>query len=471
MQYAPGAVVATPLAIPAASALPADQEVKAYRIISFPYVLGNEEPGSFMEQSFGSDAENGQPNVRWRMERLLDSTWEDYESFKNESVVFPGAAFFIISRDPGKSVAVSNAQLARSDQMSTKGIPLNQGWNLVGDPFGVNIPYTQIFFAGGQPSARYYYSGTGPFAGWSDSSADIDTLRAWQGWAINMDSASIMKIYIAPPSVPPSAKKSVSGEKTVAKIDSTKEWTLHINASRSDIQMSYTGAEIGMRIQSVKGYDKNDRINPPFIGNRNIFIGFSSEKGELMKDMRSVSNEGDSWDMTVITGDANAQATVTFNGIEKIPNPNFTVCLLDLAKGLAYNLKSQNSIDVVTGKEGFRSYRVLVGTQAFVEKNLNGIALVPTDPQLYPNYPNPFNPSTTIRYAVPNTGSRFKVDLRVYNVLGQLVQTLVKDEKDPGFYEVNFDGSRYASGVYFYRVVITGGATNYSNTKKMLLIK
>ena len=56
-------------------------------------------------------------------------------------------------------------------------------------------------------------------------------------------------------------------------------------------------------------------------------------------------------------------------------------------------------------------------------------------------------------------------------MLGQLVQTLVKDDKEPGFYEVNFDGSRYASGVYFYRVVITGGATNYNNTKKMLLIK
>ena len=235
--------------------------------------------------------------------------------------------------------------------------------------------------------------------------------------------------------------------------------------------MSYTGAEIGMRFQSARGYDINYRINPPFIKNRNIFIGFNSDKGALMKDMRSVSNEGDSWDMTVTTGDANAQATVTFSGIEKIPNPNFTVCLLDQAKGLAYNLKSQNSVDVVTGKEGFRNYRVLVGTQAFIEKNLNGIALVPTDPQLYPNYPNPFNPSTTIRYAVPNTGSRFKVDLRVYNVLGQQVQTLVKDEKEPGFYEVNFDGSRYASGVYFYRVVITGGATNYSNTKKMLLIK
>ena len=102
-----------------------------------------------MEQSFGSDAENGQPNVRWRMERLFDSTWEDYESFKNDSVVFPGAAFFIISRDSGKSIAVSNVQLARSDQMSTKGIPLHQGWNLVGDPFAVNIPYILIFFAGG----------------------------------------------------------------------------------------------------------------------------------------------------------------------------------------------------------------------------------------------------------------------------------------------------------------------------------
>jgi hypothetical protein len=190
-----------------------------------------------------------------------------------------------------------------------------------------------------------------------------------------------------------------------------------------------------------------------------------------MKDIRSINDDGDCWDMTVTTGDGSAKATVLFNAIEKISNPNFDVCLLDVSKGLAYSLKRQNSIEVITGKEGLRNYRLLVGTQAFIEKHLNGIELLPNDPKLYLNYPNPFNPVTIIRYAVPNRESRFRVDLKVYNVLGQEVQTLVKEEKEPGFYEVSFDGRRYSSGVYFYRIFIAAGETNYSNTKKMLLIK
>jgi len=471
MRLAPGAAVTNPLEIPSASALPADQEVKAYRIFSMPYDLDNKKPSSFMETSFGSNAENGTANVRWRMQRLVDTTWEDYDTFKDSLVVAPGSAFFLISRDPQKSIVVSNAQLVRSDVMSTQGVPLNKGWNLLGNPFLVNIPFARLSFVGGNPLARYYYSGTGPLGGWESSGADVDTLRTWQGWAINMDSACTMKINFPNAVLPPSAKRSVHEEKTATNTDTTKEWTLQISASRSDIQMSYTGAEIGMNSRSAKGFDKNDRLNPPFIGSRSISVGFNNDAGPLLKDMRPVSNDGDTWDLTVTTGDANAKATLRFDAVEKIPNTSFTVCLLDAVKGLAYDLKNQNSIDVVTGKEGFRNYRVLIGTKAFVEKNLNGIALLPNDPQLYPNYPNPFNPATTIRYAVPNSGNRFKVELKVYNVLGQEVQTLVKDEKEPGFYEVSFDGGRLASGVYFYRIVISGGGTNFNNTKKMLLIK
>jgi len=471
MRLSPGAVVTNPLGIPSASAFPAAQEVKAYRIVSLPYDLDNKAPSSFMEQSFGSHSENGKPYVRWRMQRLLDSTWEDYETFKDSAVAVPGSAFFLISRDPGKSIEVSNAQLVRADAMFSQGIQLKKGWNLVGNPFFVNIPFSRLFFVGGSHLAHYYYSGSGPQGGWESSGADIDTLRAWQGWALKVDSACTMKITIAAGQVSPSARRNGIQKNAVSKTDSTKEWTLRVSASRSDIQLSYDGAELGMRIESAEGYDSNDRFDPPFVGDRNIFIGFSSEAGPLLKDMRPVNIDGDAWDMTVMTGDGEAEATLVFSGVDKIPNPNFSACLLDRAKGLAYNLKSQNSIDVITGKEGFRTYRVLVGTQAFVEKNLAGIALLPNDPQLYPNYPNPFNPSTTIRYAVPNGANRYRINLKVYNVLGQEVQTLVKDEKGPGFYEVSFDGRRLSSGVYFCRIVITGGATNYSSTKKMLLIK
>jgi len=80
------------------------------------------------------------------------------------------------------------------------------------------------------------------------------------------------------------------------------------------------------------------------------------------------------------------------------------------------------------------------------------------------NFPNPFNPSTTIFYQIP-TNSR--VTLHVYNVLGQLVNTLVDEDRPAGFHEATFDASRLATGVYFYRMT----AGKFVSIKKMLLMK
>ncbi len=88
---------------------------------------------------------------------------------------------------------------------------------------------------------------------------------------------------------------------------------------------------------------------------------------------------------------------------------------------------------------------------------------------LYPNTPNPFNPSTRIGYRIPEAG---QVDLTIYNVLGQQVRTLVQDHQSRGPYEVLWDGKdgfgrTVSSGVYFYRLAHPGGAL----TKRMLLVK
>lgn len=83
---------------------------------------------------------------------------------------------------------------------------------------------------------------------------------------------------------------------------------------------------------------------------------------------------------------------------------------------------------------------------------------------LMQNYPNPFNPVTKISYALPNAAT---VELKVYNVLGQLITTLVNEEKPAGFYEVDFNAANLPSGVYMYRIQ----AGDYVETKKMLLLK
>jgi hypothetical protein len=93
----------------------------------------------------------------------------------------------------------------------------------------------------------------------------------------------------------------------------------------------------------------------------------------------------------------------------------------------------------------------------------NGSSL-PTVFALRQNYPNPFNPTTQISYDLPQ---RSRVDLGVFNVLGQRVATLVNAEQSAGSYHVTWDGTDAVSGIYFFRLT----ADNYVSTKKMVLLK
>ncbi|MCW8848438.1 MAG: T9SS type A sorting domain-containing protein, partial [Melioribacteraceae bacterium] len=91
-------------------------------------------------------------------------------------------------------------------------------------------------------------------------------------------------------------------------------------------------------------------------------------------------------------------------------------------------------------------------------------SVLPTKYELSQNYPNPFNPSTIINYSVMNKGN---VSLKVFNILGQEVATLINKEHAPGVYQVNFDASTLSTGMYIYQIQ----AGSFVTSKKMLLIK
>jgi hypothetical protein len=84
--------------------------------------------------------------------------------------------------------------------------------------------------------------------------------------------------------------------------------------------------------------------------------------------------------------------------------------------------------------------------------------------KLSQNYPNPFNPLTVISYQLPVISN---VTLKVYDILGREVATLVNEEKPAGSYEVQFNSSGMTSGIYFYQI----NAGDYSETKKMIFLK
>ncbi|MEJ2506861.1 MAG: T9SS type A sorting domain-containing protein [Ignavibacteriaceae bacterium] len=84
--------------------------------------------------------------------------------------------------------------------------------------------------------------------------------------------------------------------------------------------------------------------------------------------------------------------------------------------------------------------------------------------ELSQNYPNPFNPITSIKYQIPEDGM---VTLKIYDILGKEVKTLVNEQKSAGRYEVRFDAADLATGVYLYKLNVN----NFASVKKMLLVK
>src|SRR5208283_5090389 len=89
---------------------------------------------------------------------------------------------------------------------------------------------------------------------------------------------------------------------------------------------------------------------------------------------------------------------------------------------------------------------------------------IPSEFALEQNYPNPFNPVTVIHYSLPKESH---VTLTVYNVLGQVIATLLNETEQPGYKSVSFNGNDLPSGLYFYRL----NAGTFSETKRMMLVK
>ena len=88
----------------------------------------------------------------------------------------------------------------------------------------------------------------------------------------------------------------------------------------------------------------------------------------------------------------------------------------------------------------------------------------PKEYSLKQNYPNPFNPSTTIRYELPFDGN---VSIKIYDITGRIIMTLVNENKTAGRYEITFDGQNFASGIYYYKIE----SGNFSQVRKMIMIK
>jgi len=135
------------------------------------------------------------------------------------------------------------------------------------------------------------------------------------------------------------------------------------------------------------------------------------------------------------------------------------------------NLDGSERQIVVTGLGNFLM-GIGIGYNVPVSIDENSM-MQPTEFALKDNYPNPFNPSTTIEYSVKSGSLKsLQVELSIFNLLGQKIETLVSTDQAPGLYQTRWDAAQYAGGVYYSLLTVTSSkGIEFKQTKKMILLK
>ena len=329
-------------------------------------------------------------------------------------------------------------------------IKLEQGWNMVGNPFSFPVQYEKDSNIG-DPI-------TWESIGEKFGVAPQNELQPWNGYAVYASAESDLVLI-------PFQEQDSSAQR-VANIDG---WYLNLKAESPNF--FHHAAQIGRHENASNGQGLYDTPQLPDI-NETISLlmdlnGNSSFR--YTKDIRDLDEFNGVWNLRL---DGNSdERSMVLSGVLKGSIPEgLRIAIVDIQeRKVSHEILNQG---LVIKKDPNLAYdlKLVAGDIDYVatmtEEILNNI---PSVYSLSQNYPNPFNPITKMNYALPK---RSRVIISVYNVLGQEVTTLLNKEQDYGYHTVTWNGTdrigkQVASGVYFARLT----TKNFSQTKKMLMLK
>jgi hypothetical protein len=435
---------------------PAGSVQNSFRLISVPFDADNKNAGAVLQDDLGT-----YDDTVWRFFELRANSSgaidagnnQSYSEFPNVSTMTPGKAFWLIVRDAGKIVDTGAGKSVRTD--APLAVNLTPGWNFVGSPFTFAIPLAKVRLeSGANLDIRFF---NGEFINFTGS------LQPFDGYAVFRNAAD--RLLIDPLL---GAATSSSQKENVASAD--YDWAIRITANVQNARDTQTLAAV--RSDASIGWDEFDLPEAPVIGEYVSIYFPHPEWGQLASsytaDVRPQPLGGESWEFNVRTNIRDA-VNLRFVELENVSS-HYEIYLADEALKIKTNLRETNSYTVAGNNErNPKSLKLLVGTSEFIDGELGELSALPATFELVQNFPNPFNPTTTIRFALPRES---KVTLKVYNLLGAEITTLVDESRGAGFHIAVWDGrdqngQPVASGIYLYQLIGDGVRL----TQKMLMLK
>lgn len=269
--------------------------------------------------------------------------------------------------------------------------------------------------------------------------------------------------------------------------DTSGTWLRKQNGFKGDLEFSLQtesgfrddAIRLAVRDYATQDWDRADAGKLKSLSSTYVSLAFEGNLDNeiILKSVESLPKTLDNTvtiPMDLISVDVEGSATLSWKFIESLP-VDWELVFQDSKTGQSINMReySEYNFELSNFLEKDTSTSLKVNHSSSPRFNIvitqgqsvsNEREELPSEFSLSQNYPNPFNPSTTIKYTLSGAG---KVNISVFNLLGQRIRTLVDEQKAAGSYEIRFDASSLTSGVYFYKME----SATFTSIKKMTLIK
>ena len=326
-------------------------------------------------------------------------------------------------------------------------IDLDDGWNLIGSPFSFPVQFDKDSIV---TDPITYVDG-----GWSESQNE---LIPWNGYAVYTPNPSQLTIL-----------PFLKSDSSARRIASKNEWYLNVKAkSQGHI---HNAMEIGRRTYAKESFDMFDT---PVFTDIESSLSLSADlngtrESKYMRDVRNIDELNGVWNLKI---DADTDEKEIFlSGVLKGKIPEeLSIAIIDIPERKAIFDFLEYGLQIIKNSNISYDIKIIMGELDYVQQMSDEILEnIPSIFSLSQNYPNPFNPVTKLDYNLP---LRSKVNISIYNVLGQEIKTLVNGVKEYGYHSTTWNGQdnvgrEMASGVYFARITSQG----FTKTRKMLLVK
>jgi hypothetical protein len=418
-----------------------------YMMISVPGNLDSAFIGTQLEDDLGP-----YDPLHWRLFRWKADSYVELPLFSAASTK-PGDGYWIVTA----ATSAFDFKNITSTPSVTYPVAIDTGWTQIGDPFGYPVAWSSI--AGASDLGVI-----GPY-GYDGTEYSIDSvLVPFSGYFVYNPNATPEILIFQPIDA---AVYLVGKTGATAGSMAPGEFVLHLAAQVPGSDARDTHSALGLKNGSAPAIDAFDAPKPPPIGT-GIRLDIMEGGRAYLHDYKPWDGEGQSWTFSVTGSGITGKARVMLSADGVLPSGS-ELHVLDLDNENAVSASTYSfDVDLPVSDQPHH-YKVIIGTTSFLEKERQGIPLVPLAFGLEQNFPNPFNPETRIRYTL---GAKSDVSLEIFDALGQKVRTLVEGTEGTGIHEVTWNGMNgsggiAATGVYFCRL----RAGSYSAVRKLLLIR